>query len=69
MLLAEANAIGIVGSRLTIAHTRLARGDRTDTRHDLALGQAPMPHDAPVAVRGLQLGMLPRKSATSASTA
>ena len=54
----EANAIGIAGSRLTIAHTRLARGDRTDTRHDLALGQAPMTHDALMAVGGLEIGML-----------
>src|SRR5271157_380986 len=54
----EANAIGIAGSRLTIAHTRLARGDRTDTSHDLALGQAPMTHNAPMAVGGLEIGML-----------
>jgi hypothetical protein len=29
-----------------------ARGDRTDTGHDLALGQTPMTHDAPMAVGG-----------------
>ena len=53
----------------SVAHTRLADGDRTDAGHHLALGQVPVPHDAPVAVRGLQIGMLARNSATSASTA
>ena len=46
---------------LTVAYTRLANGDRTDAGHDLALRQMAMPHDAPVAVLGLEVGMLAEK--------
>ena len=55
------DALGIVGSGLTVAHAWLANGDRPDAGHDLALGQMAMPHDAPVAVLGLEVGMRAEK--------
>ena len=57
----EADALGIGGARLAVAHARLANGDRTDAGHDLALGQMAVAHDALVAVLGLQIGMLAEK--------
>ena len=51
----------IGGVRLAIALTRLANSDRTDTGHHLALRQVTVAHDALVAVRGLQIGMLAEK--------
>ena len=41
----------------TVAHARLANGDRPDAGHDLALGQMAVTHDAPMAVLGLEIGM------------
>jgi hypothetical protein len=52
----EADARRIVGARLPVAHARLAHGHRPDAGQDLALGQMPVPHDAPAAVVGLQIG-------------
>ncbi|MGY3079523.1 hypothetical protein ACVWZZ_005931 [Bradyrhizobium sp. LM6.10] len=43
--------------------------DGTNTGHHLAFRQVTAAHDALVAVRSLQIGMLARQSATSASTA
>src|SRR5680860_1750636 len=57
----EADASGVFGTGLAVAHARLAHRDRADSGHDLALRQMAMPHDAPVAVRGLQLGVLGEK--------
>jgi hypothetical protein len=51
-------------SRVADAHTTticLADGDRTDTGHYLALRQVTVADDTPVAVRGLQIGMLAEK--------
>jgi hypothetical protein len=47
----------------------LAHRDRAEAGHDLALGQMAVPHDAPVAVRGLQLGMGAEKIGDLDSTA
>jgi hypothetical protein len=55
----EPDAVGSV--RLAIAYTRLADGDRTDTGHHLAFRQVTVAHDALVAVRSLQIGMLAEK--------
>ena len=57
----EADAAGIGGGRLAIAHTRLADGDRPDTGHHLALRQVTVADDALVAILGLQIGMLAEK--------
>ncbi len=57
----EVDALGIVSCGLTVAHAWLANGDRPDAGHDLALGQVAMPHDAPVAVLGLEVGMRAEK--------
>jgi hypothetical protein len=57
----EPDAVGIGGSRLAIAHTRLADGDRTDAGHHLALRQVTVADDALVTVLGLQIGMLAEK--------
>src|SRR6185437_15492277 len=42
-------------------YTRLANGDRTDPGHHLAFRQMTVAHDALVAVRSLQIGMLAEK--------
>src|SRR5205085_4961825 len=55
------DAVGGASVRLAITHTRLADRDRTDTGHHLTLRQVTVAHDAPVAVRGLQIGMLAEK--------
>ena len=57
----EPDAVGVGGVRLTIAYTWLADGNRTDAGHHLAFGQVAVAHDALVAVRGLQIGMLAEK--------
>src|SRR6476659_8149682 len=57
----EPDAVGVGGGRLAIAYTRLANGDRTDTGHHLAFRQVTVAHDALVAVRCLQIGMLAKK--------
>ncbi|GLR87747.1 hypothetical protein GCM10007857_44580 [Bradyrhizobium iriomotense] len=57
----EPDAVGVGSVRLAIAYTRLADGDRTDTSHHLAFRQVTVAHDALVAVRGLQIGMLAEK--------
>jgi len=54
----EANASSIVGTDLSVAHTRLAHGNRTDAGHDLALGQVAMAHHALEPVLGLEIRML-----------
>ena len=41
---------------LPVAHARLAHRHRPDAGHDPALGQMPVPHHAPAAVVGLQIG-------------
>src|SRR5205085_9338257 len=53
----------------TVAHTRLANGDRPDAGHDLALRKMAVADDPLLARLGLQIGMPCGKSATSASTA
>src|SRR5450432_54919 len=58
----EPDAVGVGSVRLAIAYTRLADGDRTDTGHHLAFRQVTVAHDALVAVRGLQIGMLAEKA-------
>src|SRR5258708_1282597 len=57
----EPDAVGVGSVRLAIAYTRLADRDRTDTGHHLAFRQVTVAHDALVAVRGLQIGMLAEK--------
>src|SRR5262249_5968620 len=57
----EPDAVGVGSVRLAIAYTRLAHGDRTDTGHHLAFRQVTVAHDALVAVRSLQIGMLADK--------
>src|ERR1700741_5687220 len=57
----EPDAVGVGSVRLAIAYTRLADGDRTDTGHHLAFRQVTVAHDALVAVRSLQIGMLAEK--------
>jgi len=52
---------GSAAAGLTIANTRLADGDRTDTGHHLALRQVTVADDALVTVLGLQIGMLAEK--------
>jgi hypothetical protein len=51
----EPDAAGVGSVRFTIAYTRLADGDRTDTGHHLAFRQMTVTHDPLVAVRGLQI--------------
>ena len=46
---------------LPVAHARLAHGDRANAGHDLALGQMPVAHDAPMAIPGLQISMFGQK--------
>jgi hypothetical protein len=55
--------------RLAIAYKRLADRDRTDSGHHLAFRQVTVARDALVAVHCLQIGMVAKKSATSASNA
>ena len=57
----EPDAVGIGSVRLAIAHARLVDGHRTDAGHHLALWQVAMADDSPMAVRGLQIGMLANK--------
>ena len=57
----EADALGIVGGCLAIAHARLAHGDRPDAGHHLALGQMAVADDALAAILGLEIGMLAEK--------
>jgi hypothetical protein len=47
--------------RTADAHARLAHGDRANAGHDLALGQATVAHDAPMAIPGLEIGMSGQK--------
>jgi hypothetical protein len=55
--------------RTADAHARLPHGDRANAGHDLALGQATVAHDAPMAIPGLRSACLVKNSVTSASTA
>jgi hypothetical protein len=57
----EPHAVGVGSVRLAIAYPRLADGDRTGTGHHLAFRQVTVAHDALVAVRSLQIGMLAKK--------
>lgn len=57
----EPDAVRVGSVSLTIAYTRLPDGDRTDTGHHLAFQQVTVAHDALVAVRSLQIGMLAEK--------
>src|ERR1700724_576505 len=57
----EPDAVGVGSVRLAIAYTRLADDDRTDTGHHLAFRQVTVAHDALVAIRCLQIGMLAEK--------
>jgi hypothetical protein len=51
----EAATLRIFGACLAVAHPRLAHGDSADAGHDLALGQMAVTHNAPTAVRGLEI--------------
>src|SRR5215471_6374514 len=62
---ADALALG----SFAVAHPRLANRDRADASHDLAFRKMAMAHDALMARRGPEIGILCRNSATSASTA
>jgi hypothetical protein len=64
---AEPNPLTADG--LPVAHARLAHSHRPDAGHDLAFGKMPVTHHALAARPGLEIGMRPRKSATSVSTA
>src|SRR5205823_8576258 len=44
-----------------VAYTRLANSDRPDAGHDLAFRKMAVAHHAPLARRGLQIGMLCEK--------
>jgi hypothetical protein len=48
-------------STAAIAYTRLANRNRTDTGHDLTLGQMAVAHNALAAVLGLEISMLGKK--------
>ena len=48
-------------SKFAVAHPRLANGDRADPGHDRALRKMAVAHDALLARRGLQIGVLCEK--------
>ena len=54
----EADAPGIVGRRRPVAHAWLAHAHRADAGHHRALGQVAVAHHAPMAVGGLEIGVL-----------
>src|SRR6516162_3869102 len=56
-------------ARCTVAHPRLANGDRADAGHDVALWKMAMTHHALMALSVLRSACFARNSATSASTA
>src|SRR5215469_2508349 len=56
-------------ARCTVAHPRLANGDRADAGHDLALWKVAMADHALMALLGLEIACFATNSATSASTA
>src|SRR5215813_14891361 len=53
----EADARGIVGSGLSVAHARLTYADRADAGHHLALGQMAVADDAGASIVGLERRM------------
>jgi hypothetical protein len=57
----EADAAGIVGCRLPVAHARLAHANRPNAGHHLALGQVAVAHDATATVAGLEIGVLAKE--------
>ena len=57
----EADARGIAGHRLAIAHARLAHGDRPDAGHNLALGQVAVADDTLEAILSLEISMLAKE--------
>ena len=48
-------------SSFAVAHPRLANGDRADPGHDRAFREMAVAHDALLARRGLQIGVLCEK--------
>jgi hypothetical protein len=54
----EADAGGIVGAGLAVAHTRLADADRADAGHHFAPGQMAVADEPLAAILRLEIGML-----------
>jgi hypothetical protein len=53
--------VTVYSGSFAVAHPRLANGDRADPGHDRALRKMAVAHDALLARRGLQIGVLCEK--------